>query len=289
MKPARFDYVAPNSLDEALSVLDQHGDRAKLLAGGQSLVPMLSLRIAAAQILIDINRVPGLDYLETRDGGIAIGGMTRLRSVERSPVVAEMVPMLPAALPHVAHFQIRNRGTVGGSIAHGDAAAELPAVLLALDGHVTVRSLRGGARRISAGDLYTGYLTTSLEPDEILTEIWFPALPGNAGWSFHEFAPRNGDRALAGVATTVATRGDHIADSTIALLGLGSTPLRATEAEEGLRGAGVADPIAGKVDDLIDKQVTATSDVHGSAEYRTYLARVLFRRAVVDALRKVSA
>src|SRR5581483_7492103 len=197
MKPPAFDYVAATSVEHALAELAAHGDAAKLLAGGQSLVPLLNLRLAAPARVVDLNRVSALAFVEARAGGVAIGAMTRQRTVERSALVAARVPLLADALPWVGHAAIRNRGTIGGSLAHADPAAELPAVALCLDARFTVRDARKA--RALAADFFTGYLTTALAPTELLTEVWFPDLPPHSGTAWSELARRHGDFALAGV------------------------------------------------------------------------------------------
>jgi len=286
VKPRPFEYLAPSSLDEALGQLAERGDRARVLAGGQSLVPLLNLRLASPEALIDLNRIGSLAFVEEREGGIAVGAMTRQRELERSSLVRDRMPLLPAALRHVAHFQIRNRGTVGGSVAHADAAAELPALLRAMDGHVIARSARGGERRISAGELFDRHLTTSMSPDEILTEVFFPDLPSRSGWGFHEFAKRHGDTALAGAAAIVAIREGRIASAAIALLGAAGTPMRALRTERALTDTAVTDDIGAAVQETVREEVDPVADVHGSAEYRRYLAGVVARRAIADAIER---
>ncbi len=183
MKPAPFEYFVPRTVEEAVDLLAEHGERAKVLAGGQSLVPLMNMRLARPSVIVDINRIRALDYIIADDGVLRIGALTRQRTAERSPVVAEHCPLLRDALRFVGHAQIRNRGTVGGSIAHTDPAAELTAVLAALDGAVTVRGPRG-TRVISAPDLFVTYLTTSIDARELLVEVRFPTLPDGAGWSW---------------------------------------------------------------------------------------------------------
>src|SRR5919108_5715366 len=199
MKPAPFTYAAPSTLEEAITLLAAHGEAVKLLAGGQSLMPMLNLRLARPQYIVDLNRIPELDYITERDGALAVGALTRQRSLERSPSVRQDYPLLYEATTLIGHRAILNRGTVGGSIAHADPAAELPAVLVAHGGSVQVQGPRG-IRQIAATDFFRAYFMTALEPDEILTEVRFPRPPAGTGWCFMEESRRQGDFAMVGVA-----------------------------------------------------------------------------------------
>src|SRR5438067_4668883 len=198
MKPAPFDYFAPTSVEEVRGLLTQYGDEAKILAGGQSLVPAMALRMAQPSVVIDINNVRELNYIRADDHGLAIGAVTRQRAVERSVTVREKVPLLTAAIEWIGHPQIRNRGTIGGSLAHADPAAELPALAAVLDATFTVTNTSGTKRTLNASDFFVSYLTTALGSDDLLSEIYFPALPAGAGWSFVEVARRHGDFALVG-------------------------------------------------------------------------------------------
>src|SRR5215207_3452820 len=207
MKPAPFAYVAPRSLHEALGVLAAGDEETKLLAGGQSLIPLLNMRLASPKRLVDLGRVSELAYVTERDGGYAIGAMTRQSALERDDRISRDVPLLAEAIRWVGHPQIRNRGTIGGSIAHGDPAAELPAVAVCLDGRLTVRSARA-TRTVEARDLYLGYLMTTLAPDELLTEVWLPKAPAHTGYAWLEFARRHGDYAIAGVGVAVTLQGE---------------------------------------------------------------------------------
>jgi len=224
MKPAPFTYAAPTTLEEALALLAEYGDTAKLLAGGQSLMPLMNLRLARPQYIIDLNRIAGLDVIQEREGALGVGTMTRQRSLERLPDVRQHYPLLYEATTLIGHVAIRNRGTVGGSIAHADPAAELPAVLLAHGGSVQVQGPRG-TRQIGADDLFRTYLTTALEPDEILTEVYFPRWPAGTGWCFMEESRRHGDFAMVGVAVLLtldaAQRCTQVA---VALCGVGDRP-----------------------------------------------------------------
>jgi carbon-monoxide dehydrogenase medium subunit len=296
MKPAPFRYFAPRSLEEGLALLGQHGDEAKVLAGGQSLVPAMNFRLAQPAFLIDLNGVSELSYVAVSDhhshATLRIGAMTRQRAVERSGEVARRAPLLHRAMPFIAHPQIRNRGTIGGSLAHADPAAELPAVALALDARFLLRR-RGGERWVAAREFYTGLFATALEPGEILAEIEIPPAPARTGWAFQEFSRRHGDFALAGVAAGVTMADDgRCADARIALLGVGEGPILAAPAADLLTGAAVRDGRleAAAVEAAARRaadDLEPSADIHASAEFRRHLARVLVERclgaAVADA------
>lgn len=284
MKPAPFEYADPRNLSDVVSLLDQHEGEAKVLSGGQSLMPLLNMRLARPELLIDLAKVPDLDYIREVDGRLAIGAMTRQRSVELSPLVRERHPVVHAATMNIAHPQNRNQGTVGGSLAHADPAAEYPALALALDAEFRAYG-PGGERVIPASDFFVTYLTTSLESNEVLTEVRLSPLADRTGWSFIELARRHGDFALAGVVATVELDGaGNCADSRIVLFGVGSTPIRAHAAEAALRGGkpgeGLFADVAKKASEDLEEPL---SDVHASSEYRRDLARVLIRRALVEA------
>jgi len=284
MKPPRFDYADPRTLGEAVALLEQHEGEAKLLSGGQSLVPLLNMRLARPAILVDLAKVAGLDHVREEQGALAIGAMTRQRSVELSPVVKTSHPMLHAATLHIAHPQNRNQGTVGGSLAHADPAAELPALALVLDADMRVVGPRG-ERTIRAADFFVTYLTTALEPSEILVATRFPMLPARTGWSVTEVARRHGDFALAGVMTTITLddRG-RCAAVRLVLFGVGATPVRAPRAEQMLVGERPEDALLERAGRAASEEIDEPlSDVHASAEYRRDLARVLSRRALAEA------
>lgn len=281
MKPAPFEYFDPRSLDEALQRLREHGDDAKVLAGGQSLVPMLNLRLARPAVVVDINRVASLDAFGEGGGQLRLGALVRQRQLERWS--AGRVPLLAAALRHIGHTAIRVRGTIAGSVAHADPASELPALFRCLDGTAIARS-RDGERVIPAADLFLGPLTTSLASDEIVVETRWSLPPAGAGWGFHEVARRHGDFALAGVAALVIVRGGLIDSARIALFGVGPTPVQATAAEQALigappDGAPVRDAAARAAEGL-DPQ----GDIHATAAYRKSVARTLTERALGDAI-----
>lgn len=279
MKPPRFDYYAPRSLDEAVELLGRYGQDAKILAGGQSLVPLLNMRLVSPKVLIDLNRVRDLAYLRREDGVVAIGAMTRQVEVEEAEWLRQSCPLLMEAVGLIGHPAIRNRGTVGGSIAHADPAAELPAVLSALGGTVRVRGA-GGVREIAAGEFFLTYLTTAVHPDELVSEIRLPVLPAGSGWAFEEVARRHGDFAIAGVAAYLTLDRGRIGKAGLALTGVGGTPVRAEAAEAMLRGAEptaeVFHAASGKVQEAIDPD----SDLHASADYRRHLAGLLTTRAL---------
>ncbi|HVF32571.1 MAG TPA: xanthine dehydrogenase family protein subunit M [Acidimicrobiales bacterium] len=273
MKPPPFDYVAPTSLDEALAALADHGDEAKVLAGGQSLIPLMSLRLAHPTVLVDVNGVDELKAIERVDGTLRIGAMVRHRAAERSKEVADAVPLIRAVMPLIGHVAIRSRGTVGGSLAHADPAAELPAVALALGATFTVRSRARGERTIDASDFFGGYFTTAIEPDEILTAIDFPVLEG--GVAVEEVARRHGDFAMVGA--VVAT---PPGDTRIALINVAERPVRATAAEAALdQGAGLDEVAA-----LVSRDIEPSADLHASAAYRKKVAGVCVKRALAKAM-----
>ncbi len=284
MKPPRFDYADPRTLGEAVALLEQHEGEAKLLSGGQSLVPLLNMRLARPAILVDLAKVGGLDHVREERGALAVGAMTRQRSVELSPVVKTRHPMLHAATLHIAHPQNRNQGTVGGSLAHADPAAELPALALVLDAEMRAVGPRG-ERTIRAADFFVTYLTTALEPAEILVETRFPMLPARTGWSVTELARRHGDFALAGVMTTIALDGGgRCTAARLVLFGVGATAIRAPKAEQMLVGERPEGALLERVGRTASEEIDEPlSDVHASAEYRRDLARVLSRRALAEA------
>lgn len=289
MKPAPFAYVDPRTVEDAIALLEEHGMDAKMLAGGQSLVPLLNMRLARPAVLVDINRVAGLDYIRDVDGTIAIGAMTRQRAAERSEVVREKLPLLHEAMTFIAHPQIRNRGTIGGSLAHADPAAELPAIALVLEAEFQIAG-PSGTRTVPAKDFFVTYLTSCLEPSEILTEVRFPLLPPGAGWSFIELSRRHGDFALAGVAATLTlSNSGTIADARIALFGVGATALRANAAEAMLHGQRPSEQLFAEAGASAAQSIEEPlSDIHASAEYRRDLARVLTRRALTEAAARAS-
>lgn len=284
MKPPRFAYYDPTTLAEVLSLLREHGDDAKLLAGGQSLIPVLNMRLAAPKVLIDLNRVEGLSYMKESDTCLQIGAMTRHAAVERSPLVRRLQPLLTEALHHVGHSQIRNRGTIGGSLVHADPAAELPAVMAALEATFCLTG-PDGVREVAAEDFFLMYFTTTIQADEVLTEIRVPVLPARSGYAFEELARRHGDFALAGVACTLTLAPDGtVADCRLGLVGVGMTPVRARGAEDSLKGQPPAPEAFKTAADAVRGEIMPESDIHGSEEYRRHLAGVLTERALHKAL-----
>lgn len=280
MKPAQFEYVAPASLAEALTMLDRHSGDARLLAGGQSLLPMMNFRVVAPKILIDLNAIPSLAYIRESDGEVRIGAMTRQRAVEFSPLVRERLPLLAEAMKLIGHLPTRSRGTIGGSIAHADPSAEIPMILLALDGAVLAQS-RGGERRIEATELFRDALTTALEPDEILTEIRFPAMHANASYAVEEFARRHGDFAVAAIATVLQFDGRRCVTARIAACGVGAVPVRLRQAEAALQQKRLDETVIAEAAHLAALDVNPTEDRLASAKYRRHLAEVLTHRCLV--------
>jgi CO/xanthine dehydrogenase FAD-binding subunit len=268
----------------------EHGYDGKVIAGGQSLTPAMNFRLAQPAVLVDLNNIAELFFVRPADdGSLRIGAMTRQRTVERTPLIAGRAPLLRDTMPHVAHVQIRNRGTVGGSLAHADPAAELPAVALALDANLRVQGGRG-ERWVRASEFYVSLFTTVLEPDEILVEIAIPPLPPRTGWSIQEVARRHGDYALVGVTATVTLNADGRCDSArIALLSVGDGPVAAHQGASLLIGERPApDLIAAAADAVATADIEPGSDIHATAAYRRHLARVLTRRVLTEAFDRAS-
>jgi carbon-monoxide dehydrogenase medium subunit len=282
MKPPKFDYHAPRTVDEAVALLARYGGDAKPLAGGQSLVPLLNFRLARPAALVDLNRIDALAGIREVDGQVAFGAMTRQRTVEFSPVVARRLPLLVEATRWVGHLPIRSRGTIGGSIAHADPSAEYPAVLTALDGTIVARGPKG-ERVLKAAELFQTYLTTSLAPDELLTEVRLPALPPGAGCAFEEFARRHGDFALVGIAAAVWRESGRWR-ARLAAAGAGPVPLRLRGAEEIIEREGTAEKAVAAAAARAAELVDPDTDLHASAEYRRHLTRVLTERALTRAI-----
>ena len=285
MKPAPFVYLAPRSLDETMAMLAEHGADAKLLAGGQSLVPAMNFRLAQPAVLVDLNGVPDLAGVEaTADGGVSIGAMTRQRAVEQSTLVAARAALLAEAMPSIAHLQIRTRGTIGGSLAHADPAAELPAVVCALGATLHVRSARG-PRSIPAADFFTGLFATALQPGELLVGVTFPRALPRQGTAFLEVSRRHGDFALTGVAACVALDDAGACSAvSVALLSVGDGPLLAARVSTALVGERPTSAALAAAAEGLDRDLDPPSDLHASAAYRRQLARVLTRRALTIAL-----
>lgn len=290
MKPASFQYFVPATVDEAVALLAEHGGDAKPLAGGQSLIPAMNFRLARPAVLVDLNRIEPLAYVRAADSGLALGAMTRQRAVERSDEVARDAPLLAEAMPAIAHPQIRNRGTIGGSLAHADPAAELPAVMLALDARFHARSA-GGERSIPARNFFKGMLETALGPEELLVEVVVPTLPARSGTAFLELSRRHGDYALVGVAAVVtldpARR--RCTAARIAFLSVGDGPVHGTEAVKTLVDQSPSDELlraAGEA--AATRDVDPPSDIHASAAYRRHLVAVLTGRALKRAFERAT-
>jgi aerobic carbon-monoxide dehydrogenase medium subunit len=280
MKPAPFEYFDPRTVDEAVALLATHGDDAKVLAGGQSLVPMLALRLARPSVVVDVNRVSGLDDVRHSGATVSVGALVRQRALERW--ATERAPLLTTALRHVGHAPIRARGTVAGSVAHADPASELPALLLCLDGAVVARSRRG-TRTIAAGDFFQGPLMTALAADELVTETRWTLPAAHAGWGFREMARRHGDFALVGVAVVLTLARGTVSDARIAIFGAAATPVRAGAAERALRGQAPSESVLAEAARLATTDLEMVADIHAPAAYRTSVTRTLTGRALTDA------
>jgi CO/xanthine dehydrogenase FAD-binding subunit len=287
MKPPLFDYIAATSVDAAVAALAAAGGEAKILAGGQSLVPMLNFRLLRPALLVDINRIASLAYIEETADRIRIGALTRHYQLETSALVARHLPVLSCAMSHVAHLAIRNRGTIGGSLSHADPAAELPMLALLLDAEFHIAA-PAGKRVVAARDFFLDALTVDLGTAEILTEIALRKLPRRTGWGFAEVARRHGDFAIAAVAATLTVSDGAIRQARVALTGVGPTALRAAEAEAMLAGHALEDALTGRAIDAVRAAVTPGSDLHASSDYRRHLAGVLTGRALAAAWRRAT-
>jgi carbon-monoxide dehydrogenase medium subunit len=289
MKPAPFEYFRPQSLDEALALLAEHGADAKPLAGGQSLIPAMNFRLATPSVLVDLNGLAQLSYIKDDLGDVRIGGMARQRAIERSRVVSERVPLLAETMPHIAHPAIRNRGTIGGSLAHADPAAELPAVVVALKARLMVSST-SGTREVPAEEFFVGLFSTAVQPGELLTEIRIPPPPTRSGFAFQEISRRHGDFALVGVTAAVQLGEDgRCSDVRIALLSVGDRPMLATLGAKVLVGQRPsAEAIRAAADAAATRDIDPSSDIHASARYRRQLANVLTRRVLERAFERAT-
>ena len=277
MIPAQFDYTAPESLDDAIRMLADGGEDAKLLAGGHSLIPLMKLRLAAPALLVDLRKVPGLHGINRENGNWRIGAMTPHAQLENSPELG----LASQVAATIADPQVRNRGTIGGSLAHGDPASDLPGVLLAAEGTVTVQG-PDGQRTIAAADLFENYMETAIGPTEVLTEIHLPTLDG-WGYAYQKFNRRSEDWAMVAVSALVKQTGDICEDVRITLTNMGSTPLRATAVEEALRGQPLNAEAIAKASEQAAEGTDPPADLNASAEYKSHLARVLCRRALEQA------
>jgi carbon-monoxide dehydrogenase medium subunit len=287
VKPPIFEYVRPQSVDEAVAVLGERADDAKVLAGGQSLVALMNLRLSSPGTLVDISRLPDLRTIEPGAAGLRIGAAVTQAEVEDTHAVRDHCPLLADAIPLVAHREIRNAGTVCGSAAHGDPAAEVPAVALALDATFVARSVRG-TRTIEAGNFFLGFLTTALEADELLTELQFPPTSAGTGVAFEELSPRHGDYGIVGVAVSIALEGGVLRDAAIAFSGVDSVPVRAAEAEALLRGYPPSEAALAEAAHVAARGLEPQADLQGSPEYRRHLAAVLTKRALARAVGRVT-
>lgn len=283
MKPAPFKYLAPRSRQEALDALGRYGTDAKVLAGGQSLVPLLAMRLARPSILIDLNRVADLAFITAARGGVTIGAMTRQHAAEFDPRLAARLPLLCDALRWVGHPQIRTRGTIGGSLAHADPSAELPAVMAAFGARVVLQSARG-ERVVDAARFFTGYLTTALKAHELLTEVRIPSQPPGVGWAFREVARRHGDFALVGVAALLQCDTDRRCTSArLIFTGVGPGPVQVPDAEQHLIGRSITASVTDEAARIVEGALDPDSDIHATAAYRKHVAGVLAARAIADA------
>lgn len=285
MKPPPFDYHRPADIAEAAALLACHAGEARLLAGGQSLVPLLNFRLLRPGLLIDINRLAELDFIREEDGGLRIGALVRHHVLETSPLVAARHPVLAAAMAYVAHLAVRNRGTLGGSLAHADPAAELPMLAVLLDAEIRIASAAGG-RAHAAREFFRGPLTTALADDEIITEIMLPPLPPQTGWGFAEVAQRHGDFAIAAAAATLTLADGRIAEARLAATGVGETPLRFPAIEAALVAERLTAEVIAAAAAEARAAVAPPSDLRASADYRRHLVGVLTARVLAAAWRR---
>lgn len=288
MKPAPFEYYAPDTLEEVESLKDQYGDEAKCLAGGQSLVPAMNFRVVQPTMLVDLNRVAELSYIREERATIRIGAMTRERQLEFDRSIEKRTPLLHEAMPFIAHPQIRNRGTIGGSIVHADPAAELPMLMVALSARLKAKST-SGERWIEAKDFFAGMFTTALEPNEILVEIELPFMPLRTGWSFVEVAPRAGDYAMMGVAALVTLdEAGKCKEAKLVYLNAGDGPVDAVEAAKSLEGEKLNEKlIESAAAHASEKEINPFGNVHASADFQRHLAKALTKRAIHQAAQRV--
>jgi CO/xanthine dehydrogenase FAD-binding subunit len=282
MKPAKFEYVLPMTVEAAVEALVASNGEGKVLAGGQSLLPLLNFRMARPAVLVDLNGIRGLSYIEEKGDCIAIGALTRHRDLERSPLIAARLPVMSAAMRHVAHLAIRNRGTIGGSLSHADPAAELPMLATFYDARISVQG-PAGRRTIAAEEFFVDALTNCLEPEEIVVEVEFPVIQHD-GWAFEEVARRFGDFALASVAISIRRGRSGLEDARIAVMGVADTPLRLREAEEELVAMDLDDRTSDRFSEVVVSKVSPNGDLHASADYRRHLLAQLSRRALQTAL-----
>ena len=284
MKPVNFDYFSPTELSSALELLEQYGDEAKVLAGGQSLMPLMNMRLVRPKVIVDINQIPELSYIdETAEGGLSLGALTRQCTVERSALVQSSNPLLGAALPYLGHFQIRNRGTVGGSMVHADPAAELLALSIALEAEFVLTSTMG-QRTLKAEGFFVGPLTTSIDPTELLTQVRIPSWLEGWGWGFQEVCRREGDFALAGaVALLQLGQAGECKSARVTMFGINDTPTRMARAEAMLLGCKATPTTIEGAARLVSEDLEPNSDLHAPAEYRKEVGGVMAKRALEEA------
>jgi carbon-monoxide dehydrogenase medium subunit len=282
MKPASFDYVRAESAAHAVQALAAAGGDGKVIAGGQSLMPMMNFRLVKPSVLVDINHISGLDAVQDRGDKISIGALVRHRITATDTLIAKNIPVLHDAMKHVAHLTVRNRGTFCGSLCHADPAAEMPMMSLLLNGIIHILSPRG-ERTLAAQDFFVGSLVTALEPDELVTEIEIDMLPAGTGWGFEEFARRHGDYALASAAVTMQRQNGVAVGVRVGLMGVGEMPMRLPRIEAMLEGCEVSSGLIGEAVDALRTELEPNSDLHASADYRRHLAGVLARRAMTAA------
>ncbi|MGD6875693.1 FAD binding domain-containing protein [Bacillus infantis] len=286
MKPAKFDYHSPNNLTDALNLIEEAGFDGKIIAGGQSLVPIMNMRLAAPECLIDINGLNELDFIEGEGDMLKIGAMTRQSRVETSSLVKEKCGLLSEAIPFIGHVQTRNRGTFGGSIVHADPSAEIPLSLIALGGSLKIASI-DDTREVNAEDFFITYLTTDIMPAEILTEIHIPSIAERSGYAFTEVARRHGDFALVAAACQLTLDDmDKVTSARLALGGVEAVPLLIKDLDEILIGEKLTDALLKKVTEVVEECVEPESDLHASAAYRYQLAKVLASRALKQAYQR---
>lgn len=288
MKPCAFEYFNPQSVPEAIELLDRYGNEAKIIAGGQSLVPMMNFRLARPEILIDINGIKELEYIKTEGDELVIGALTRERDIEQSPLVIEKWPILSKAVSFIGHSAIRNRGTVGGSLVHADPSAEIPTSLCALNGKVKVMG-PSGEKILEPEEFFLTYLTTSLEPSDLLVEVRIPALPEKMGWSFSELSRRSGDFAIVAVGILLFTETVGVCrEARISMGGVAPTPVRAEEAEALLAGQKITEKLIAEAAQQAAEETDTDPDYHASAEYRKDMARVFVKRGLQEAWNMVN-
>ncbi len=281
MKPAPFAYVRAQTLGQVFDLLDEHGDDARILAGGQSLMATLNMRLSAPEVLIDINHIEGLSGIELMGGKVRIGALARHSEVAASPIIAEHAPLVAKAMPHIAHQAIRNRGTFGGSIAFADPAAELPAVTRAVGADFVLQS-RSGTRTVAANDFFLGLFETARQPDEILIAAEIPVIPANEKAAFTELARRHGDYAIIGVAAQASVNGGSFSDMRLAFFGAGDRPILALAANAALEGKPYSDAAVAAAQDALDADLDPMEDLNGPAAMKMHLARVITARVLAE-------